>query len=51
MACDCGMTSKESIGERIKRLRLGQGMSQGELTDGLPRVSYAFVSRIESGPT
>jgi len=40
-------TNAETIGDRLKRLRLERGMSQRELaTDG---VSYAYISRIEAG--
>jgi len=38
---------QESVGKRIKRLRLARGMSQRELSG--PGVSYAYVSRIETG--
>ena len=37
----------ESIGERLKRLRLAAGLSQRELAS--PGVSYAYISRIEAG--
>jgi tetratricopeptide (TPR) repeat protein len=37
----------ESIGARIRRLRLERGLSQRELSE--PGVSYAYVSRIEAG--
>jgi transcriptional regulator with XRE-family HTH domain len=37
----------ETIGERLKRLRLEQGLSQRELA--APGVSYAYISRIEAG--
>ena len=37
----------ETVGERLKRLRLERGLSQRELA--APGVSYAFISRIESG--
>jgi transcriptional regulator with XRE-family HTH domain len=37
----------ESIGKRIRRLRLERGLSQRKVTG--PGVSYAYVSRIESG--
>ena len=39
---------RETIGQRIKRLRLAAGLSQRELAEGLDRVSYAFVSRLEA---
>lgn len=38
---------RETIGARIKRLRLAAGLSQRELAEGLDRVTYAFVSRLE----
>jgi hypothetical protein len=38
---------RESIGARIKRLRLARGLSQRDLA--APGVSYAYVSRIEAG--
>ena len=41
--------SPTSIGERLKRLREDAGLSQRELSDGLDRVSFAFISRIEAG--
>jgi ATP/maltotriose-dependent transcriptional regulator MalT/DNA-binding XRE family transcriptional regulator len=37
----------ETIGERLKRLRLEKGLSQRELA--APGVSYAYISRIEAG--
>lgn len=37
----------ETIGQRLKRLRLERGMSQRELA--APGVSYAYISRIEAG--
>jgi transcriptional regulator with XRE-family HTH domain len=37
----------ESIGERLRRLRLERGLSQRELST--PGVSYAYISRIEAG--
>ena len=37
----------ESVGTRIRRLRLEAGVSQRELSG--PGVSYAYVSRIEAG--
>lgn len=37
----------ESIGRRLKRLRLEQGFSQRELA--AKGVSYAYISRIEAG--
>jgi len=40
-------TAAETIGQRLKRLRLEQGLSQRELAS--PGVSYAYISRIEAG--
>jgi transcriptional regulator with XRE-family HTH domain len=40
-------SEQEPIGHRIRRLRLARGLSQRALTG--PGVSYAYVSRIESG--
>jgi tetratricopeptide (TPR) repeat protein len=40
-------SSTETIGERLKRLRLDRGLSQRELSE--PGVSYAYISRIEGG--
>jgi transcriptional regulator with XRE-family HTH domain len=37
----------ETIGKRLKRLRLSRGLSQRELSS--PGVSYAYISRIEAG--
>jgi len=37
----------ESVGQRLKRLRLDRGLSQRELAS--PGVSYAYISRIEAG--
>jgi transcriptional regulator with XRE-family HTH domain/cellobiose-specific phosphotransferase system component IIA len=39
--------SNESIGARLRRLRLARGLSQRQLAS--EGVSYAYVSRIESG--
>lgn len=38
---------QETIGERVRRLRLARGMSQRAMSG--PGVSYAYVSRIEAG--
>ncbi|MDX6503224.1 MAG: hypothetical protein QOE29_349 [Gaiellaceae bacterium] len=38
---------KETIGQRLRRLRLDAGFSQRELSG--PGVSYAYISRIEAG--
>jgi transcriptional regulator with XRE-family HTH domain len=40
-------TGTESIGERLRRLRLERHLSQRELAS--PGVSYAYISRIEAG--
>ena len=37
----------ESIGVRLRRLRVERGFSQRELSS--PGVSYAYISRIEAG--
>lgn len=37
----------ETIGQRLRRLRLDRGLSQRELS--APGVSYAYISRIEAG--
>src|SRR2546423_8068461 len=37
----------ETVGQRLRRLRLGRGLSQRELAG--PGVSYAYISRIEAG--
>jgi transcriptional regulator with XRE-family HTH domain len=37
----------ETIGQRLRRLRLDKGLSQRDLA--APGVSYAFISRIEAG--
>jgi transcriptional regulator with XRE-family HTH domain len=40
-------SAHETIGERLRRLRLERGFSQRELSG--PGVSYAYISRIEAG--
>jgi transcriptional regulator with XRE-family HTH domain len=40
-------SSAETIGARLKRLRLQEGLSQRDLSS--PGVSYAYISRIEAG--
>jgi tetratricopeptide (TPR) repeat protein len=40
-------TGPESIGQRLRLLRLERGLSQRELSS--PGVSYAYISRIEAG--
>lgn len=37
----------ETIGQRIRRIRIEQGRSQRELSG--PGISYAYISRIEAG--
>src|SRR5437763_16019644 len=44
---DRGMPDEETIGQRLRRLRLERGLSQRELAS--PGVSYAYISRIEGG--
>ncbi len=39
-------TRRETIGQRVKRLRLEQGLSQRHLAE--PGISYAYISRIEA---
>src|SRR6059058_1784082 len=39
--------SAETVGARLKRLRLQLGLSQRDLSS--PGVSYAYISRIEAG--
>lgn len=39
----------ETVGERIRRLRLERGLSQRDLAAGLEHCSYAYLSRIEAG--
>ena len=43
---DRGVAKQETIGARIKRLRLERRMSQRDLSS--PGVSYAYISRIEA---
>ena len=40
-------STPETIGQRLRRLRLERGLSQRELAS--PGVSYAYISRIEAG--
>ena len=42
-----GAEGQETVGERIRRVRLDRGLSQRDVSG--PGVSYAYVSRIESG--
>src|SRR5439155_519227 len=47
MAPDPLPAAGETIGQRLKRLRLERRLSQRELS--APGVSYAYISRIEAG--
>jgi len=47
MSPDQSPAAGETIGQRLKRLRLDRGLSQRELA--APGVSYAYISRIEAG--
>jgi transcriptional regulator with XRE-family HTH domain len=47
MRSDSPPAAGETIGQRLKRLRLERGLSQRELA--APGVSYAYISRIEAG--
>jgi len=47
MPHDLSPAAGETIGQRLKRLRLDRGLSQRELA--APGVSYAYISRIEAG--
>src|ERR1700704_2933447 len=40
-------STREGVGQRLKRLRLARGFSQRDLSS--PGVSYAYISRIEAG--
>ncbi len=44
---DRRVAKHESIGKRLRRLRVDRGLSQRELSS--PGVSYAYISRIEAG--
>jgi transcriptional regulator with XRE-family HTH domain len=41
------MAKRESIGQRLHRLRIERGLSQRDLSS--PGISYAYISRIEAG--
>src|SRR5437868_3356974 len=47
MTVEAERASAETIGRRLRRLRLERGLSQRELSS--PGVSYAYISRIEAG--
>ena len=42
-----GQTRAETVGARLRRLRLQQGLSQRDLSS--PGITYAYISRIEAG--
>src|SRR5438067_8514568 len=41
------VSSREGVGQRLKRLRVARDLSQRDLSS--PGVSYAYISRIEAG--
>src|SRR2546423_9335811 len=47
LTSDDATVTTETVGERIRRLRLSRGISQRELS--APGISYAYISRIENG--
>ena len=47
MTLETSPAAEESIGQRLRRLRLERGLSQRDLAS--PGVSYAYISRIEAG--
>src|SRR3989440_5535986 len=47
VATDVRAEQTETIGKRLRRLRLERRLSQRELSS--PGVSYAYISRIEAG--
>lgn len=40
------LTENETVGERIKRMRVARGLSQRDMEG--PGVTYAYISRIEN---
>jgi transcriptional regulator with XRE-family HTH domain len=46
-AAAVGAERQETVGERVRRVRLEKGLSQRQVAG--PGVSYAYISRIESG--
>lgn len=44
---DAVRRGQETIGQRLRRLRVAAGLSQRQLS--VPGVTYAFISRIEAG--
>ena len=47
MTSDDATVTEETVGQRIRRLRLSRGLSQRAIS--APGVSYAYISRIENG--
>jgi transcriptional regulator with XRE-family HTH domain len=47
MSAENGSIGNMTVGERLKHLRLKEGLSQRDLA--APGVSYAYISRIEAG--
>lgn len=47
LTSDDASVTEETVGERIRRLRLARGLSQRDVSG--PGVSYAYISRIENG--
>jgi transcriptional regulator with XRE-family HTH domain len=43
------MTYDESLGQRVRRLRLERGLTQRAVERGMVGVSYAHLARIELG--
>jgi len=41
------MAQRQTVGARLKQLRLERGLSQRDLSS--PGISYAYISRIEAG--
>lgn len=41
-----GLVTAETVGQRLRRLRLERGLSQRQLSE--PGVSYAYISRVEA---
>jgi len=46
MSSSNGQSPPEKVGDRIKRLRLAQGLSQRDIA--MQGISYAYISRIEA---
>jgi transcriptional regulator with XRE-family HTH domain len=47
LTSDDATVTEETVGQRIRRLRLSRGLSQRAIS--APGVSYAYISRIENG--